>query len=223
LPVRDLLRPCRLLASGDSADCTIICGDQTFLSHKAIIRRCAFFKSAFSHDWLEAKASAIELPKDSPYLIARLLLWLYTSTYPSEPLEQYKVAQKVPTAIRDYIDVHQQTSEDVKCAAKCLLHLGMAALSDKYGVPNLGAESLYRFMRCFHDENEDEIIPPEEALNENEARSTTVVKSTDPAVLESCYDVLGSINAVFRTYALDQLHLLRNEDADHADCISNML
>ncbi|KAK0710531.1 hypothetical protein B0T21DRAFT_254643, partial [Apiosordaria backusii] len=61
---------------------TIICGDRTWNVHRAIVcTSCRFFEKALDGNWKAAHDNTINLSVHAPWMIDRLLEFIYTGQY----------------------------------------------------------------------------------------------------------------------------------------------
>lgn len=146
----------------------------------------------------------MELQEDEPYLVARLILWLYTSSYPRDDVNSSKIAQRHPKHIVDPHCVPQDQSKPptLDWANTCRLHLQMATLADKYGMRDLVREGFRRFVKTLV--TEDKIDFP---LMQSSAPMPLQMVTTERLnLLRECCETPGSCATFFRTYALSMLH-----------------
>jgi len=79
------------------ADCKIICGDEIFPCHRAILAaRSEVFKAMLSSEWEESSTSSIEISDLSSETIENTLEYIYTGQIELHynPLDLYKAAHK---------------------------------------------------------------------------------------------------------------------------------
>ncbi|KAG5659615.1 hypothetical protein KAF25_002174 [Fusarium avenaceum] len=76
------LKSFMLLTTGDYSDLTIICGDDRYEVHKAIVcSRSPFFKRACDGNFEESQTSEVKLPDDDPVAVQMMIEYLYRHTY----------------------------------------------------------------------------------------------------------------------------------------------
>lgn len=192
----------RSLSSGDDADCVVRSGQHNFLVHKLVLKQCNFFAAAFKHGWLEAKDSVVELQEDEPYLVARLIIWLYQSEYPCDDVNGSKVAQEHLMRISDPLCVSGDASHTPDWSSLCRLHLQMATMGDKYGLPDLVKEGFRCFVKDFSCKDETGTLS---ASNAHTYHPLSIPDSRRLDLLQSCCEAPGSCDTFFRTYALSLL------------------
>ncbi|KAH7081222.1 hypothetical protein BKA63DRAFT_599597 [Paraphoma chrysanthemicola] len=166
-----------LLASGNSYDLTIVCGNNTHKVHKAIVCiRCGFFERAErSPVGSEAASNNINHPEDEPVVIELLLQYLCTSEYQPElapegeaPLNDscspHTCARiSIRVCMQKFCPHHicsiqcynscanftcRNGTKDIDEAAELYLHSMMYAMADKYDVHGLKDLAAKKFERA---------------------------------------------------------------------------
>jgi hypothetical protein len=74
----------------------ITCQGHTWNVHKVIgVAASAFFKAAVCGGFSEANTSVVNLPEDTPMTVARLILQMYSRTYPFMSSDGLKLQSRV--------------------------------------------------------------------------------------------------------------------------------
>ena len=148
----------------------------------------------------------MDLPEDDPSLIARLLTFIYTSTYSTTnlttvmagvALEQFR---GVPDRFREEPEL------DVKFAKSAIIHANMFAYADKYDVPELLIHAKKRFTTRFNNTPDPDEYVPETAskLDLNGEKSEVVSEDAEEEVYTpEC--ALADDQVIRAVYALPEL------------------
>ena len=146
------------LGSSKFTDYAIKCGQYTFKVHRVIIssRSNYFEKACSSVGFKESAENCITFPEDEPILIARMLLYIYTSDYLEQPnagnpKSSVTLRNLVSHAAEDKTKVDQDMAEDPTPA---ILAAQMYVISQKYTINGLGEQSLGRFNAQFFSRRE---------------------------------------------------------------------
>ncbi|KAI6758241.1 hypothetical protein HG530_010481 [Fusarium avenaceum] len=71
-----------LFKTGDYSDLTIVCGDDRYKVHKAVVcPRSPFFKKACDGNVEESQTNEVKLPDDDPVAVRMMIEYLYRHTY----------------------------------------------------------------------------------------------------------------------------------------------
>ena len=77
----------KLLVSGRHTDVNILCRGHTFKVHKTVLSAAStFFDRVCDSQFQEGQTSTITLDDDEPALMARMIIFAYTSTYYTDSL-----------------------------------------------------------------------------------------------------------------------------------------
>ncbi|CAI6062719.1 unnamed protein product [Clonostachys chloroleuca] len=121
-----------LFDSGLYSDLTVICGEDKYLVHRAVVcPRSKFFEAACRHNFKEAITAEINLPEDDPVAIKIMMNHFYNL---------------------NYSDGSETTSETGSALAEAkkfslLDHAKVYSLAEKYGVPSLKKLAMDKFER----------------------------------------------------------------------------
>ena len=82
----------KLLVSGRHTDVDIVCRGHTFNVHKTVLSAAStFFDRACDSQFQEGQTSTITLDDDEPALVARMIIFAYTSTYHTDSLNSARL------------------------------------------------------------------------------------------------------------------------------------
>ena len=143
----------KMLATGWHSDFEIKCGHHTFGTHKVILSAASdFFDRLCDSNFQEGQTSSVNL-EDDPALVARLIVFAYTTTYPTASLtsDGLKVDQFAGV---DDDSFAEREETDLKWLDRAILHSRMYALADKYGATSLKQHSRQRFFISYAESDE---------------------------------------------------------------------
>ncbi|OXV11999.1 hypothetical protein Egran_00240 [Elaphomyces granulatus] len=117
--------PESLYKSGLFSDLTLNCNSRIFKIHRCIVsQQCPFFYKALLGEFEEASSQTIDLHDDDPFIVEKMLHYLYEGTYEASISEPIKT-DNTPTAPR---------SSDETPAH---IHARVYHIGDKYGITGL--------------------------------------------------------------------------------------
>ena len=141
----------RFLASERLTDIEIICGSYKFKAHKLVLAMASGFFNALSDSaFIEGQTSTVRLDEEQPALVARLLLFAYTSSYPTtpisdQPVPQFKMLPEPPI---------NEDGRATEWTFRANIHVHMYQLADKYDMPLMKAQARKRFLIAFYGKDE---------------------------------------------------------------------
>ncbi|KAK1762209.1 hypothetical protein QBC33DRAFT_602032 [Phialemonium atrogriseum] len=123
-----------LLSTRDYSGCTIVCGSDQHLVHKAIIcPQSPFFKAAFAHDMKENATGTVNLEEDDPEVVKTMVYYFYHNDYQAPPRNSG-------------CESNNNSIGTVQPPGPNLLHHSRVyALAEKYGIPSLKVLAVKKF------------------------------------------------------------------------------
>ncbi|CAH0056208.1 unnamed protein product [Clonostachys solani] len=123
-----------LFNSGLYSDLTVICGDDKYLVHKAVIcPRSTFFEGACRHNFKEAITGEINLPADDPTAVKIMMNHFYNLNYSDGSATTSETDPALPG--------------DKTSKFSLLVHAKVYSLAEKYGIASLKKLAVDKFER----------------------------------------------------------------------------
>ncbi|KAI5457494.1 hypothetical protein BGZ63DRAFT_394864 [Mariannaea sp. PMI_226] len=166
----------KLFTSGSYSDLTILCGEDRYQVHKAVIcPRSDFFEAICNSSFKEANTGEIDLPDDDSLAVKMMIQYFYRLDYsnipastpveqpsgPPNPFTSPEINQTTPSPFLDNLSLSPASVRKNKRRFKGLsmlqkppsnlnLHAKVYALGEKYGIKGLKALAVKKF--------EDEVV-----------------------------------------------------------------
>ncbi|VUC25003.1 unnamed protein product [Clonostachys rosea] len=123
-----------LFSSGLYSDLTVICGDDKYLVHRAVIcPRSTFFEAACRHNFKEAITAEINLRDDDPTAVKIMMNHFYNLNYSDGSATTAETDTALP--------------EDENSGFSLLVHAKVYSLAEKYGILSLKKLAVDKFER----------------------------------------------------------------------------
>ncbi|KAL8813752.1 MAG: hypothetical protein Q9200_000005 [Gallowayella weberi] len=136
-------RMASLLSSGKYSDLTIICRDQKFRVHRAVLCFASrFFAAACDGNFQEAQTAKVDLSDDDPGALRRALTYLYTEDYDDTDPDMIEESARDPGPISVNPIVHTSSGAT---GTSYLNNARVYALAEKYDIQGLKALAIFKF------------------------------------------------------------------------------
>ena len=149
----------RFLDTGKHSDFIIECGGHEMKVHKILL--CAksdFFDRLCASPFQESSTSRVKLDGEHPAILARVLLFIYTDTYPVSDISASDTGHGQFKSIQD--PFKNDSADEEEWVKRSKLHVLVYAVAEKYAISGLQKHSAHRFLIAFAEE-EDIAIHPE--------------------------------------------------------------
>ena len=109
-----------------------------------------FFNTLSDSAFIEGQTSTVRLDEEQPALVARLLLFAYTSSYPTTPVSEQPIPQfkMLPEPLIN------EGALATEWTFRAKIHAHMYQLADKYDMPLLKTQARQRFLISFQEQDE---------------------------------------------------------------------
>ncbi|KAF7504609.1 hypothetical protein GJ744_002036 [Endocarpon pusillum] len=119
-----------LLDTSRFADFTINCGGYSWKAHRAMIVPASGYFARLCHgQFKEASNQSVTLEEDDPQMVARLIVFLYSRTYPMTGKDAKKSADSVRRLLASNDQAYRDQSEDEKLLT---FHASLYGVADKF-------------------------------------------------------------------------------------------
>ncbi|ERF68890.1 hypothetical protein EPUS_04542 [Endocarpon pusillum Z07020] len=130
------------------ADFTINCGGYSWKTHRAIIVQISGYFARMCHgEYKEAVNQSVTLKEDDPQMVARLIVFLYSWTYPMTGKDAKKSADSVRRLLASNDQAYQDQSEDENLLT---FHASLYGVADKFECESLKENCQKAYIRALH-------------------------------------------------------------------------
>ena len=218
--IDSLLKPHRLLDTARHADFEIICRDHRFKVQKAILAAASGYYDRLCDSQFSEGSTARSTLDEDPALVARMLIFAYTHTYHTEPLQNLKCVNSQFKTVPDPFGEQPSDDETLDYETRAQLHVQLYGLADKYEFGHLKHQARQRFLIAFSDADEYSSSCYEGIPNDDTSSLPATLASgwaQDARLCEAVYATTPHNDRGLRDVVL--VHILQTSDGtDNEEC-----